>query len=280
MAEGPRNPLTARRAPTQYIIAPCGDGPETSMPHCPPNSTAFNFESHRVRVVMDEHGVPWFVAADVLAALDLDRTALERLDDDEKGMNTIPLGGPQDTATISEPGVYSLVATSCKVEAKRFKRWVTYEVLPSIRKTDSYTVPMAALAEAVATRFLGAGLAPWTKRFPDEFYRLIFQLHGWSWGGRAPRVRALSPTTPTTSFTRGLRRTCCGNCESATRSTSLAGARRGTTSISMRTWGTPHWRATSTLSLASCDASIPGIPSCCGWTASIRDGAQASSYHW
>ena len=104
----------------------------------------FDFEGCPVRVVTDSQGEPWFVAADVLATIGLDRKALERLDEDEKGVSSIHTpGGGQEMTTVNEPGLYTLVLGSRKAEAKRFKRWVTHEVLPSIRKTGSYAVPGA-----------------------------------------------------------------------------------------------------------------------------------------
>ena len=104
----------------------------------------FDFEGRPVRVVTDSQGEPWFVAADVLATIGLDRKALERLDEDEKGVSSIHTpGGGQEMTTVNEPGLYTLVLGSRKAEAKRFKRWVTHEVLPSIRKTGSYVVPGA-----------------------------------------------------------------------------------------------------------------------------------------
>ena len=107
----------------------------------------FDFEGSQVRVVTDARGEPWFVAADVLSTISLDRKALERLDDDEKGVNSIHTpGGTQEMTTVNEPGLYALVLGSRKAEAKRFKRWVTHEVLPAIRKTGSFAVSaMAAL---------------------------------------------------------------------------------------------------------------------------------------
>ena len=105
------------------------------------NIVAFNFESSNVRVTMGEKGEPMFVAADVCQALTIDnhRNVLARLDDDEKGVQSMDTpGGRQELATVNESGLYSLILTSRKPEAKRFKRWVTHEVLPSIRKTGSY----------------------------------------------------------------------------------------------------------------------------------------------
>ena len=103
------------------------------------------------------NGEPWFVAADVCKALELGNPSMtvERLDDDEKGVSTIDtLGGKQRMAIINEPGLYSLVITSRKPEAKAFKRWITHEVIPSIRKhgaymTDSLLDALEAHPEAV-----------------------------------------------------------------------------------------------------------------------------------
>lgn len=116
----------------------------------------FDFEGSQVRVVTDARGEPWFVAADVLSTISLDRKALERLDDDEKGVNSIHTpGGTQEMTTVNEPGLYALVLGSRKAEAKRFKRWVTHEVLPAIRKTGSYAVPaMAALPAPTQDRVI------------------------------------------------------------------------------------------------------------------------------
>lgn len=102
-------------------------------------------------------GEVWFVAADVCKALELGNPSMtvERLDDDEKGISTIDtLGGKQRMAIINEPGLYSLVLSSRKPEAKAFKRWITHEVIPSIRKhgaymTDSLLDALEAHPEAV-----------------------------------------------------------------------------------------------------------------------------------
>lgn len=98
-----------------------------------------------VRVITRD-GEPWFVAADVCAALTVGNTAMAmaRLDDDEKGVSSIDTpGGQQRLAIVNESGLYSLILGSRKPEAKRFKKWVTAEVLPSIRKTGVYSVTAA-----------------------------------------------------------------------------------------------------------------------------------------
>jgi prophage antirepressor-like protein len=107
----------------------------------------FAFESQALRVVQGEDGEPRFVAADVISSLTLDRKALERLDADEKGVNSIHTpGGRQDVTTVNESGLYNLILGSRKPEAKRFKKWVTSEVLPSIRKTGAYGASPAGKA--------------------------------------------------------------------------------------------------------------------------------------
>ncbi len=91
-----------------------------------------------IRTVMIDNA-PWFVAADVCSAIDVDRTAIRRLDDDEKGVHlTHTLGGDQKISIINEYGLYSLILSSRKPEAKAFKRWITHEVIPSIRKHGAY----------------------------------------------------------------------------------------------------------------------------------------------
>ena len=96
-----------------------------------------------VRTVTQE-GQPWFVAADVCRVLEIDPTATRRLDDDEKATlrltQTSSNGVTQerDVTIVNEPGLYSLVLGSRKPEAKAFKRWITHEVIPAIRKTGAY----------------------------------------------------------------------------------------------------------------------------------------------
>lgn len=95
-----------------------------------------------VRIFLQDNE-PWFVAKDVCDCLDLSnsRKALSRLEDDEKGVTLSDTpGGKQEMATVNEYGLYSLVMSSRKPEAKEFKRWVTHEVLPSIRKYGSYNM--------------------------------------------------------------------------------------------------------------------------------------------
>ena len=106
----------------------------------------FNFEKRDVRVVM-KGSEPWFVAKDVCEVLELSNPseALKGLDDDERGSlriseGTSPAGGNPNMNIISESGLYTLIMRSNKPEAKRFRKWVTSEVLPTLRKTGSYSV--------------------------------------------------------------------------------------------------------------------------------------------
>lgn len=108
----------------------------------------FNFTTKAVRVFLDDAGAPWFVAVDVCKALTLgnSREPLSKLDDDERGVATTDtLGGHQEMATINESGLYSLILGCRKPAAKQFKKWVTAEVLPALRKTGTYTMPGRAL---------------------------------------------------------------------------------------------------------------------------------------
>ena len=134
--------------------------------------TPFNFDKYQVRTVRHDTGEVWFVAQDVCEALSLDDTskAVSRLDDDERGTNSILTpSGDQQMLIISESGLYSLVLTSRKPEAKRFKKWVTSEVLPTIRKTGSYSMSTAQPTHAIsknqdavaAIMMIGTAMASW-----------------------------------------------------------------------------------------------------------------------
>lgn len=109
------------------------------------NIIPFNFEDHAVRVITRD-GEPWFVLADVcdVLAISNNRDAATRLDDDEKAdvgiTDTSSTGVTQQrmVTIINESGLYRLILTSRKAAAKRFSKWVTGEVLPSIRKTGGY----------------------------------------------------------------------------------------------------------------------------------------------
>ena len=108
-----------------------------------------NPEFGAVRSILID-GDPWFVAADVCKALEIEKTnrALSRLDDDEKGAHSVSTpGGRQRMSIISESGLYSLILGSRKPEARAFKRWVTHEVIPAIRKTGGYIAGEAEMTD-------------------------------------------------------------------------------------------------------------------------------------
>lgn len=100
----------------------------------------FNYEDYPIRIVENE-GEPWWVLSDVCTALGLTNpsTVTSRLDKDEKGISLIYTpGGTQKMSVINEAGLYSVILRSDKPKAKGFKRWITHEVLPSIRKHGAY----------------------------------------------------------------------------------------------------------------------------------------------
>ena len=103
----------------------------------------FTFQSHTIRVV-EQAGQPWFVAKDVAEILEHSnhRMILNALDEDEKGVSTVYTpGGPQEMAILSESGLYHAIFLSRKPQAAAFRRWVTAEVLPTIRRTGGYGRP-------------------------------------------------------------------------------------------------------------------------------------------
>lgn len=113
----------------------------------------FQFETHALRVQVDDSSQPWFNANDVCEALQLGnaRQALESHVDagDVQKLDTIDsLGRTQRANHVNESGLYALILGSTKDAAKRFKRWVTSEVLPSIRKTGAYATPAVAALPA------------------------------------------------------------------------------------------------------------------------------------
>jgi prophage antirepressor-like protein len=148
-----------------------------------PVTRRFFFETQEVRIT-DRNGEPWWVLVDVCGVLEIGNSSdvARRLDEDEKGVDTIDtLGGPQGLVIINEPGLYKLIATSRKPEAKRFDRWVRHEVLPTIRRTGVYGVPAAAeksemaqltemfvsgMKEAIAP--LGLRLSEFDQRFAGQ----------------------------------------------------------------------------------------------------------------
>lgn len=106
----------------------------------------FDFRANEMIRTIYRDGVVWFVAADVCGVLDLENTSqtLSRLDDDERNYaSTEAAGLKRRMAIVNESGLFALILTSRKPEANAFRRWITREVIPSVRKTGEYRSPEA-----------------------------------------------------------------------------------------------------------------------------------------
>ena len=123
---------------------------------------------------------PLFCAADVCKCLGISnaRDSVARLDAEEKGVvSTDTPGGRQEMAVVNEFGLYSLILSSRKPEAKAFKRWVTSEVLPTIRKTGRYDIEEAARKLAFK-HFLLELPADWRRTFSDDWFAAVLGVYG------------------------------------------------------------------------------------------------------
>lgn len=130
----------------------------------------FVYSGEQLRTIQRPDGL-WWVLRDVCRVLNIQNAAdiKKRLDDDEKGVGQIYTpGGTQEVTIINEPGLYAVILRSDKPEAKAFKRWVTHEVLPSIRRTGAYGVPPERLAQL---NELQARLEEW-RSLANEFDQL------------------------------------------------------------------------------------------------------------
>lgn len=107
----------------------------------------FQFHDHNLRTQLSADGKPWWVAKDVCDILELGNVtrSISRLDEDEVTLMKLvdSLGKTQEMTLVNEPGLYNLILRSRKPMAKEFKRWVTHEVIPSLRTTGTYTLPLA-----------------------------------------------------------------------------------------------------------------------------------------
>lgn len=140
--------------PQAQLISP----PQPISPSSLPSLQTFASPSFGAVRVVERDGQPWFVARDVCDCLEIgnNRDAISTLDVDEKDVATTDTpGGRQELSIISEPGLYSLILRSRKPDAKAFKRWITHEVIPAIRRTGGYVhaspddTPEAIMARAV-----------------------------------------------------------------------------------------------------------------------------------
>jgi prophage antirepressor-like protein len=105
----------------------------------------FEFNGIKITVILNQEGEPWWIAREVCNVLGLANVAMavKSLDDDEKNsiiLNDLNGRGTKKRIIINEPGLYNLIGKSTKPEAKVFGRWIRQDVLPSIRKTGSYSI--------------------------------------------------------------------------------------------------------------------------------------------
>ena len=140
----------------------------------------FDFEDNAVRVI-EKDGEPWFVAADVARVLDFRDAfnATRVLDDDEADTHNVSIRSAngveqkREIAVINESGLYHLVLVSRKPEAKKFRKWVTAEVLPSIRKTGMYVAPEMDCRAPDGARNDGDGFADLPDRTFQQWINLV-----------------------------------------------------------------------------------------------------------
>lgn len=138
------------------------------MSHSIATSVAsFSFENFHVRAI-NRNGEIWFVAADVCTVLDIKnpRSSIALLDDDESAVHSMDIRSEncvvqkRDVNIINESGLYTLILRSRKPEAKRFRKWVTSEVLPAIRKTGAYSLTITKAQQGELSALI-------TERFPS-----------------------------------------------------------------------------------------------------------------
>ena len=123
------------------------------------NIQVFEYQSNKVRTV-DVDGEAWFVLKDVCEILGISnhKMTVQRLDEDEVSQTylTDSMGRQQSTTIINESGLYHVILRSDKPEAAPFRRWVTNDVLPAIRKTGSYNAPQLTRSQLLATALIAA----------------------------------------------------------------------------------------------------------------------------
>ena len=154
------------------------------------NIRPFLFNDENLMRVVEIGEDPWFFAKDVCECLGIKnyRDAVEKLDTDEKGVaSTDTLGGAQDQIIVSEGGLYTLIlrsrlATTPGTAQHRFRKWVTGEVLPSIRKTGSYGVKAEVMPDTEARPFPHWSMEEMrTKRGTVDMYRLLYGVMAAQW---------------------------------------------------------------------------------------------------
>lgn len=118
------------------------------------------FHGHAVRVITDQHHEPWFVLSDVCRVLDIANPSNVAARVDPDALRTVEvidsMGRTQSARAVNEPGLYEVIFLSRKPEAREFKRWVTTEVLPSIRRTGSYATAANTPEQRIALAVIEA----------------------------------------------------------------------------------------------------------------------------
>lgn len=162
----------------------------------------FNFSQSRtpirVQVINNE---PWFVAKDVCDVLEHSnhKMAVKNLDDDEKGVSSVySLGGAQQTTIINESGLYSLIFQSRKPEAKAFRKWVTSEVLPAIRKKGYYGVYKEK------TDYIDARDIPYGRKIYNDSEIRCIEIDGKEWISLLDFYKAIGCSTSTNQVVKRL----------------------------------------------------------------------------
>lgn len=142
----------------------------------------FDFHNHEVRVLTDDNGEPWFVGKDVTTILGYSDTygALKKHveDVDKQNCQNDSFESPRGMTIINESGLYSLIFASKLAYAKEFKRWVTGEVLPSIRKHGGYLVGQERMTPeemvAASMRYLESKIAEQRKQLEAQAPKVLF----------------------------------------------------------------------------------------------------------
>lgn len=147
----------------------------------------FNYQEKQIRTITIDNE-PWFVAKDICQILELDNVSKAlsdaEIDDDEKLTSLLVMSGQKrQYIFISESGLYSLILNSRKPEAKPFKKWITKEVLPSIRKTGFYQHYKNKQLEELKALLIREVPMLWQKTFPDIFFERVCDLKGWQYNG-------------------------------------------------------------------------------------------------
>lgn len=142
----------------------------------------FFYGDYKVRVVGTVDELQW-VARDAAEVLTIDQSTLScrmaEMPDEWKGIEIINTpGGPQQMATLKEPGLYALIFQSRKPEAREFQRWVFETVLPEIRKTGGFGKRQGFTTEEIRAFLIAPEPSAWERRFSDEFYQELGRLTG------------------------------------------------------------------------------------------------------